>query len=45
MKCPKCNNELILEEDSFDHASGTKVINYYWCEPCGETFEIDEVEE
>jgi hypothetical protein len=32
--CPVCKHEMIFEDESFDHAFGTEIRKYYYCERC-----------
>ncbi len=41
--CPKCNNNLVYQDDSFNHEFGTEIIQFYYCEYCD--YQIDAGEE
>lgn len=42
--CPNCEDEeLIFEDDSFDHAFGTEIIQFYYCEKCDYQIDIGEL--
>ena len=45
MECPECGRPLIYEDDSFDHAFGTQIIQYYYCENCNYQIDAGELEE
>jgi C4-type Zn-finger protein len=34
MICPNCKTEMIFQDESFNHAFGTEIIKYYYCESC-----------
>jgi len=41
MICPKCkSNNVLIQDDSFDHEFGVEIIKYPICQDCG--FDDDE---
>jgi len=40
-KTARCDHELVIKDDSFDHEFGCEQIFYYECELCGATHEDD----
>ena len=45
MKCPECNSENVnYEDESFDHAFGTEIRRFYYCENCDWQEDASEIE-
>jgi transcriptional regulator NrdR family protein len=44
MKCPQCKGNVEYEDDSFDHAFGTEIRRFYYCEDCEWQEDASEVE-
>ena len=38
MKCPKCNNEMLVTTTS---VSCRKTVDFYWCDKCGESEKVE----
>jgi len=45
VKCPECGSiNVVYEDESFDHAFGTEINRYYFCENCDWQENADEFE-